>query len=1214
MKTSFTSMAKSILVIAFGLIVLSATSRTIKTTKTGKTSLVLTGKSDLNLQLTNTVGFIKFAFVDTEKGTFARIKINNYAKSQVVGNPELPVRGRLIEIPQDATPQITIKSYDVKEYKLSDCGIPYKLIPCQGPQSKCGAATDFIWNKDSYKTNSFTNTELVTVDVLGEMRAVRIARININPVQYNPVKNTIRVYENLSFEITFEGANLSKTNNLKKRYYSPYFESTYQSALLNYSHTASRDTLTHYPVKYAIVTDRMFETQLQPFIDWKTKKGFTVTVGYTDVIGNTKEDIKSWLQSLYSSGTDEDPAPSFVLFVGDIDQVDVWNNGNGVTDRNSCEFTNDLFPEMYYGRFSAEDSVQLQPYIDKTLEYEQYAMPNPAFLDTVVMIAGMDNGHGPDWGNGQINYGTINYFNEAHDLFSHTYLYPESGSHSADIIQNISDGVSFANYTAHGSPNGWYDPPFSISDIPTLQNAHKYGLLIGNCCSTSEFQTDCFAEEILRAKNKGALGYIGGSNSTYWDEDYYFGVGVGTISENPPPYEQTGLGNYDRTFHDHGEPYADWHTTMDQQVFAGNFAVSESGSSAEAYYWDIYNLMGDPSLMIYYSVPDEMTVSAPATILIGVASINVTAAPYSYVALSMDGNLEAAALTDSFGNVELTFDPFTVPGTADLVITGQNYQPYISTIAVIPADGPFVAYQSHWVNDTVNGNGNGTIEYGEDAYLSVSMENVGGDDADNVMVTLSANNDPYVTIEDSTENYGTIAAHDSVLVQDAFQVAISFDVPNDYIFHFTLTSIYNGDTTVSTFTEMAYAPALSMNSYTIDDPNGNNNGNLDPGETANFNIKLINNGGTTATNIMGLLASDNEYITINSTSVSYGDLEPDSSRTESFSVTAAPDTPVATIAQLNFNWIADNGISGADSFNIIVGQKQVVIINLAESTISPDSIVKCLDVLSTPSDVVTDIPDDLSSYRCAFVCLGIYSNNHVLTSGEGDKLADFLNNGGRIYMEGGDTWYYDSPTAVHPMFHITGLEDGTDNLSVITGSDNNFMNNFSYTYDGANNYIDVIEPDISSQVLMYNTNPIFDAAISYSDDTYKTIGSTFEFGGLVDNESSNKTGFMAEILSFFDISYVWTGTEKVEKTETNLTLYPNPASTRLAMNFNSNKSSETTIVVYDMAGRMVMKQLKKIHSGHNIINLNVSNLKNGIYSVELNISGNVQTKKLVITK
>ena len=1213
MKISYIFLAKSLLITLFGLFAISATSRTIKTNNTGKPSLVLTGKSDVKLRLTNTVGFMKFVFVETEKGTFARVQVDHYAKSQQVGNPELPVRGRLIEIPQDATPVVTITGYTLKEYKLGNYGIPYKLIPCQGPQSKCGNSTEFFWNKENYKTDTFTQSELVTVDVLGQMRAVRIGRINIHPIQYNPVKNTVRVYEDLRFEVTFKGANLAKTNRLKERYYSPYFEATYQQ-LLNYSRPVSRDTLTHYPVKYAIVSDRMFEEQLQPFIEWKTKKGFNVVVGYTDVIGNTKENIKAWLENLYNYGTTEDPAPSFALFVGDIAQVDVWNNGDGVTDRNSCEYTNDLFPELYYGRFSAETTTQLQPYIDKTLEYEQYTMPDPAYLDTVVMIAGMDGDHGNDWGNGQINYGTINYFNEAHNIISNTYLYPNSGSQSAAIIQNISDGVSFANYTAHGSPNGWYDPSFTISDIPTLQNQDKYGLLIGNCCSTSEFQTDCFAEELLRAQNKGALGYIGGSNSTYWDEDYYFGVGVGTISENPPPYEQTGLGNYDRAWHDHGEPYADWYTTMDQHVFAGNFAVSESGSNMEQYYWDIYNLMGDPSLMIYYSVPDAMAVTAPTSIIIGMNSISVTAAPYAYVALSMAGVLKTAAQADSLGNATLTFDPFTSPGTADIVITAQNYQPYISTIQVIPAGGPFVTYQYHWINDTVTGNGNGQIDFGEEVNLSVSMENVGDGDADSVMVTLSVNNDPYVTLEDSTENYGLIAANDSVLIENAFQIAVSADVPDGHIINFSLSAVYNSDTSMSTFNEVVHAPNLMMESWSINDSTGNGNGKLDPGETADFLITMKNTGTTVATNVLGLLSSGNEYITINSTSVSYGDLNPDSSRVEIYSVTAAPDTPDATSALFNFNWVADNNISGADSFDIIIGQKPVVIIDLAGTTISPDSMVQCLNILSTPSDIVTVIPDNLNEYKCAFVCLGIYSDNYVLNDADGSKLANFLNNGGRIYMEGGDTWAYDSPTPVHPMFHIIGLDDGSDNLSVVAGDENNFMNNYTFTYNGANNYIDEIDPDDSAQLLMINTSPMQNTAVSYFNDTYKTVGATFEFGGLTDNETCNKAGFMAEILSFFDVSYMWTGTKENGALNTNLKLYPNPAATRLSISFSSTDAGKSHLVIYDMAGRVVVQQMVNIRTGQNKVNLNVSNLKNGIYSVELTTRDNIQTGKLVITK
>ncbi len=370
----------------------------------------------------------------------------------------------------------------------------------------------------------------------------------------------------LMIEVTFENADLQATE-LNKQIYSNFYFSPVFNSLVNYRQpeNAGRENFSRYPIKYVIVSDRMFEAQLQPLIEWKTKKGFTVVEAYTDDpnVGTTTNTIKAYLQNLYTNATPEDPAPTFVLFVGDIAQVPTWTGlaAGHVTDLFYCEYTGDYFPEVFYGRFSAQNTAQLQPYIDKTLMVEQYTMPTTTYLDTVVMIAGMDGTFGPIHGNGQINYGTENYFNASNGIYSHTYLYPESGSNAANIRQNISDGVGYANYTAHGSPDGWADPNFSCSHIPALQNDGKYGLLVGNCCSTSEYQvSECFGEAIVRAANKGAVGYIGASNSTYWDEDYYFGVGVGEIAGDPPSYEETTLGNYDRAFHTHGEPFGEWYT------------------------------------------------------------------------------------------------------------------------------------------------------------------------------------------------------------------------------------------------------------------------------------------------------------------------------------------------------------------------------------------------------------------------------------------------------------------------------------------------------------------------------------------------------------------------------------------------------------------------------------------------------------------------------
>ncbi len=865
-----------------------------------KTSISLVKNSPESFVMKSTIGEITTRTVKTSAGNFVQLLIPSCTKSNNIGAPELPVRRKLIEVPLKAVPKVVILNKVVKEYKLDDYGINLKVIPSQPPCPKSGIMPPFVYDKEAYKANSFTSQPLVTVDVLGIMRSVQLGRVNINAVSYNPVTNTIRVVEELEFKVVFENADLVATQQLKERYYSPYFVSLYKN-LINYIPASNRENLTQYPVKYAIVADRMFESQLQQFIAWKRRKGFTVVVAYTDSIGNNTTAIKNWLKSLYDAGTPDDPAPSFALFVGDIDQVAVWNNGNGVTDRNSCEFTGDLYPDMYYGRFSAQNTTQLQPYIDKTLEYEQYNMPQPTYLDTVVMIAGMDSGHGHDWGNGQINYGTINYFNEAHDIFSNTYLYPSSGGQSAAIIQNISDGVSYANYTAHGSPNGWADPSFTIGDIPSLQNESKYGLLIGNCCSTSEFQvSECFAEALLRAENKGSLGYIGGSNSTYWDEDYYFGVGVGTISENPPPYEETTLGNYDRAWHDHGEVFGDWFTTMDQHVAAGNLAVTESGSNAESYYWDIYNLMGDPSLMVYYSVPEVNPVTHDQFIMIGVGSFTVNAAPFSYVALNDNGVLKAAALADENGEAVLNFTPFTTPGFVELVVTAQNYQPWFENIQVFAPNGPYCVYDNHTYDDDSLGNGNGNPEFDEDVFINLSMVNYGNDDAYNVDVTLSSS-DPYIVFADTTEIYDTLVTNQPVMKTDAYLVHIAENVPDMHQINVDVFAVDENDSSwQSSFVITAYAPDLMATKIIIDDSQtGNDNGILDPGETAKMIVQVENHGHCLANNVNVSLIPYNAYINVVSGDTTIPTVSTFGAYYPEFTVTVDDNAPVGIIAEMH---------------------------------------------------------------------------------------------------------------------------------------------------------------------------------------------------------------------------------------------------------------------------------------------------------------------------
>jgi hypothetical protein len=869
----------------------------VETGQSSGAELSVLSSSGTGMTLVHKVSEFNLDVVGFPEGDYCRITIPGNAKSNLVGNPELPVYRRLIEIPQGAEPVVRILNFSEKEYKLGDYDIAVPVVPLQPPQPKCGDSPDFICSAEAYQQNDFSDDVMITADVLGTMRGVRIARLNIHSVKYNPVKQVIRVIENIEFEVNFKGADPGQTDYLKRKLYSPYFAGLYET-LFNHSDVSIRENFTLYPVKYVIISDRMFEPQLQPFIEWKKQKGFIVVESYTDEIGNSKQEIKDHIEDLYDEGTEEDPAPSFVLFVGDIAQVPTWDNGDGVTDRNYCEFTGDLFPEIFYGRFSAENTDQLQPCIDKTLQYEQFTMPDPSYLAEVVMVAGMDGSHGYDWANGQINYGTINYFNEAHDIYSQTYLYPESGSQSAAIRQDISDGITFGNYTAHCSPDGWADPSFKISHISSLTNQDKYGLLIGNCCSSSEYQTTCFAEEIVRAENKGAVGYIGGSNSTYWDEDYYFGIGVGEISEDPPDYEETTLGNYDRSFHDHGEPFSDWFVTQDQIIFAGNLAVTESGSSLEAYYWDIYNLIGDPSLMVYYGIPDEMDAEHNPFLLVGSETFEVNTVPYAYVSLNLDDVNLGVALADENGYVELTFDPIATPGNAELVITAQNRQPYIEELLVIAPEGPYLVYTGHTQNDDSVGNGNNKAEFDEQIYLGITLENFGTEDANNVIVNLSTTN-PYVTIVDEEEDYATIKSGETGWREKGFLIELADNIPDQMTMNFEVLARDEHDSIwMSEFSATAYAPVLAPLELTVEDEDGNNR--LDPGETAVIKIRTANKGHCPVENVTASLVAYNPFITVvdNDTVIPFLGLL--GASFPEFEVVVEEDAPEGFLADLHF--------------------------------------------------------------------------------------------------------------------------------------------------------------------------------------------------------------------------------------------------------------------------------------------------------------------------
>lgn len=847
--------------------------------------------------------------VKTDEGEFTEIRIPGAYYTGDLGTPKLPASKDLIEIPFGAELQVEAVNYDKQVYDLKEHGIEHPLMPNQPDvkKDKDPQTVDFQYKEEAYNKRSFTDQELVTVEVLGVMRGVRIGRLEVHPVRYNPSTNKVMVYNNIEVKVSFENSDIAKTEQKKESTFSPYFESVYNELI---NHRTDPDDypdhpdLTNYPIKYLVVADPMFEETLQPFLDWKTKQGFELEVAYTDEIGDSYTDIQSWVHDQYNNS---DLTPSFVLFVGDIDQIpmEMGQNSGKYTDLYYASVDGDMFPEMYYGRYSAQNVEQLQPQVDKTLYYEKYQFDDPSYLDRVTLIAGWDATWNPNVGQPTVQYGTQNYFNEANGYSTvNDYLDTYTGCY-----ETVDEGVGFINYTAHCNQGSWGDPELTISDVYDFENEGMYPLAVGNCCLSNDigYSSECIGEAWMRKENGGAVSYIGSAPSTYWFEDFYWAVGAFPLEGNNngyvPSTEETTLGVYDAMFMGDYE-------CVDSKIFVGNLSVTEVDiqgypqHSNPLYYWEAYMNNGDPSLMLYNTQGEENDVSHMDIVPIGMETYTVSADPGSYVGISKDGVLHGAAVVDSTGSVDVPIDPILSGGNVDIVVTGRQKIPYIAQVPAATLDGPYIVLDSTNINDP-GGNGNGEADFGETFTQDITLKNVGADGASGVVaeVTEGENND-YVTINDpNSADFGDIPTDETSTVEDAYSFTAVDSIPDQYEAEFDMEITDDQDSVWnSSFNITINAPVLATGNLTVDDSeSGNNNGHLDPGETADIIVNTLNNGHADASDVVANLSTESDIATITSAAYPLGTIEAMTSAEAVLTIEISEEAEIGSQVELEYS-------------------------------------------------------------------------------------------------------------------------------------------------------------------------------------------------------------------------------------------------------------------------------------------------------------------------
>jgi hypothetical protein len=677
-----------------------------------ETKAEITKSEFSNLRAVFSYGSIESMEVSTERGIFSEIAIEGTYASGEIGTPELPASHQLLAVPFGATPTVSVINFTTTDYNLSDYGIN-TILPHQPSVRKDQNLdeVEFVYNAAAYQTRSLASAPEATIEVQGTMRGIRIGSLVINPVSYNPASNTLRVFNDIEVEINFEGADRAETERMLLSTYSPYFDIVYKQ-MFNYRQILDVYTdhpdLMAYPVHMIVITPENYMTALQPWINWKIQKGFDVNVVTTAQAGGNYNAIQSYVQNLYNTGVSQGATPTFVILVGDTGQIPGKTSGNAtqkVTDLYYGSIDGDYFPDMFYSRMSAESPDQVTAIVNKILQYEQYTMPDPTYLNNVTLIAGWDSYWTNYVGKPTIQYAMQYYYNTAHGF---TNVYNWLGQPYTGCYASLSSGTGFVNYTAHGSETSWSDPQLTKTQVNALTNTDKYFLAMGNCCLTGNFgySQPCFGEAMLRGENKAAYSYIGSCPVTYWYEDYYFGVGATSTFGQMPNINNTATGVYDGIWMD------DTYNTVSSIVFLGNLAVcfAHAGnyqtSSSPTYYWQAYHVLGDGSIMPYRVQPTPNTVSHASSIPAGASSFTVNAEAGSYVGISQNNVLKGAALVPASGSVSVPVSGIA-SGQVHIVVTKPQKQPYIQDITVGGGGGT-----TYTISVSANPSNGGTVTGG----------------------------------------------------------------------------------------------------------------------------------------------------------------------------------------------------------------------------------------------------------------------------------------------------------------------------------------------------------------------------------------------------------------------------------------------------------------------------------------------------------------------
>ena len=648
--------------------------------ETFRTQLISSSESSIQVNV-QVPGFYATT-VTTPRGEAYTISVPRSVSTAQAGEPNLPMTGIPAIIGDQARMNIRVLDAQYMDFE----GI--EVAPSKGDFSRqIDPATVPYTYGECYSQDAFfpnSNLDLYDPYIIRDLRGQNMV---VFPFAYNPVTKTLRVYYNMTVEmykVDDNGENVMqarKSNNIKM---DPDFKSVYQRHFINYEAGMAKYTPVDEEGDLLIICYDSFISAMTDFVNWKKTRGVNTTIVGTSTAGTTYSAIKTYIQNQYNANNNL----THVLLVGDVAQIPGYSYSGGGSSYSGLGDNpygqivgNDIYNDLFIGRFSASSTSHVATQVQKVLTYERDLTTSATWCqDGLGVSTNAGNGghyneddyqHIENLRTDLLNYG----YNTVYQDYKGVSGFPSSST--TTISNHINSGVGVINYCNHGSQTSWQSHNYSNSHVNALTNDNMLPFIFSVACLNGQYDysSDCFAEAWMRATNNstgvptGAVGTMMSYISQpwippMWAQDEFIDILVESYSNNIKH-------------------------TWGGAAINGLFSIFDNYSTSTAMAVGTYQawiLYGDPTLMMRTKAPQAMTVNHVGAIVPGTSSYTVNVSNGNgTVATITDTNhniLGKATVSNGTANISLNGNNLTVGNDLTLCVFGYNKVTYLGTIVV----------------------------------------------------------------------------------------------------------------------------------------------------------------------------------------------------------------------------------------------------------------------------------------------------------------------------------------------------------------------------------------------------------------------------------------------------------------------------------------------------------------------------------------------------